>query len=59
MLHTVQQAESGTPVAEECRKVGITEQTFYKWKRRMAGMRIAEFPVQRTLSIGGINKLSS
>jgi putative transposase len=33
MLYTVRQAESGTPVAEVCRKVGITEQTFYKWKR--------------------------
>ena len=32
MLHTVRQAESGTPVAEVCRKLGITEQTFYKWK---------------------------
>lgn len=30
MLHTVRQAESGTPVAEVCRKLGITEQTFYK-----------------------------
>ena len=38
MLHTVRQAESGTPVAEVCRKMGITEQTFYKWKRRLAGM---------------------
>jgi transposase-like protein len=26
MLHTVRQAESGTPVAEVCRKLGITEQ---------------------------------
>jgi putative transposase len=42
MLHTVRQAESGTPVAEVCRKIGITEQTFYKWKRRVAGMGIAE-----------------
>lgn len=37
-LYTVRQAESGTQVAEVCRKVGITEQTFYKWKRRVAGM---------------------
>ena len=38
MLHTVRQAESGTPVAEVCRKLEITEQTFYKWKRRVTGM---------------------
>ena len=52
MLHTVRQAESGTPVAEVCRKLGITgitEQTFYKWKRRVAGMGIAELTRLRQL----------
>jgi len=49
MLHTVRQAESGTPVAEVCRKMGITEQTFYKWKRRLAGMGIAELTRLRQL----------
>jgi putative transposase len=39
----------GTPVAEVCRKVGITEQTFYKWKRRIAGMGIAELARLRQL----------
>lgn len=33
MLHTVRQEESGTPVAEVCRKMGITT-NFYKWKRQ-------------------------
>ena len=27
----LQQAEAGTPVLEVCRKMGITEQTFYRW----------------------------
>jgi putative transposase len=31
---TLKQAESGVPVAEICRKVGITEQTFYRWKKK-------------------------
>jgi putative transposase len=48
MLHTVRQAESGT-VAKVCRKLGITEQTFYKWKRRVAGMGIAELTRLRQL----------
>ena len=34
----LQQAEHGTPVAEVCRKLGITEQSFYRWKRKYAGM---------------------
>ena len=38
MLHTGWQAESGTPVAEVCPKMRITEQTFYRWKSRLTGM---------------------
>lgn len=30
-------AEGGTRVAEVCQRTGVTEQTFYKWKRRVAG----------------------
>jgi putative transposase len=35
-------AEAGTPVVEICRKTGVTEQSFYHWKRKYAGMGIAE-----------------
>jgi len=42
IAYTLKQAEGGTAVAEVCRKVGITEQTFYRWKRKFAGMGIAE-----------------
>jgi len=38
----LRQAESGTTVAEVCRKFGVTEQTFYRWKRKFAGMGVAE-----------------
>ena len=31
---TLRQAETGTRVAGICRKLGITEQTFYYWKRK-------------------------
>ncbi|NIP14946.1 MAG: transposase, partial [Pseudomonadales bacterium] len=31
-----------TPVAEICRKLGIAEATFYRWKQRYAGMGVAE-----------------
>ncbi len=42
VVHALRQAESGTPVVEICRKLGITEQTFYRWRRQFAGMGIAE-----------------
>ena len=30
----LRQAESGAPVLEVCRKMGIAEQTFYRWKKK-------------------------
>ena len=38
----LRQAESGTSVAEIIRKLGISEQTFYRWKKRFGGMGVAE-----------------
>jgi putative transposase len=34
----LKQAETGTPVKEVIRKMGITEQTFYRWKKKYSGM---------------------
>ena len=45
----LRQAESGTPVSEVCRKMGITEQTFYRWKKKYLGMGIAELRRLRIL----------
>jgi len=38
----LRQAESGTPVAEVIRKMGISEVTFYRWKKKYAGMGSSE-----------------
>jgi putative transposase len=40
--YALRQAESGTPVAEICRKLGVSEQTFYRWKKKYGGMGVAE-----------------
>lgn len=42
ITYALRQAESGTPVAEICRKLGVTEQSFYRWKRKYQGMGVAE-----------------
>ena len=34
----LRQAETGTRVAEVCRKMGISEMTFYRWKRKYGGL---------------------
>lgn len=33
----LQQAEYGTAVVEVCRKMGISEQTIYRWKKQYSG----------------------
>jgi putative transposase len=38
----LRQAESGTTVGEICRKMGVAEATFYRWKKTFAGMGVAE-----------------
>jgi putative transposase len=38
----VQQGEAGVAVEEVCRKLGISQQTFYRWKKKFAGLGVAE-----------------
>ena len=42
IVYALRQAEGGTPVVEICRKLGVSEQTFDRWKRKFAGFGIAE-----------------
>ena len=49
IVFALQQSEAGTPVAEICRKMGVAEQTFYRWKRRYAGLGVAEIRRLRQL----------
>lgn len=34
----LRQAEDGTPIAEICRKAGISDATFYNWRKKYAGL---------------------
>jgi len=49
IVAALRQAEAGTPVVEVCRRIGVTEQTFYRWKRKFAGLGIAELRRLRLL----------
>jgi putative transposase len=40
IVGVLKQAEVGVPVAELIRKVGITEQTYYRWKAKYAGLEV-------------------
>jgi putative transposase len=45
----LRQAETGTRVPEVCRKMGISEQTFYRWKKKYAGLGVSELRRLRQL----------
>lgn len=34
----LRQAEEGLPIGEVCRKAGISQATFYAWKKKYAGL---------------------
>lgn len=38
----LRQAEEGTRVEEVCRKAGISQQTFYRWKKLYGGLMPSE-----------------
>jgi putative transposase len=46
---SLKQAESGTPIEEICRKMGITQATFYNWKKKFGGIGISELRRLRQL----------
>jgi putative transposase len=41
-ISVVQQAAAGVEVRELCRKHGITETTFYRWRAKYDGIQLAE-----------------
>ena len=42
IVMALRQAESGTRVTEICRKLGVSEATFYRWKKRYGSLGVSE-----------------
>ncbi len=45
----IKQGNDGMPVAEICRKAGISQATFFNWKKRYSGMMPSEIRRLREL----------
>ncbi len=45
----LREAEAGTPITEVCRKMGVSGQSFYRWKKKHMGLGIAELQRLRQL----------
>jgi putative transposase len=49
IVEVLKQAEAGVPVKELCRKIGVSEQTFYNWKAKYGGLGVSELKRLREL----------
>lgn len=49
IVFALKQAETGIPAGEVCRKMGISEATFYNWKKKFSGLGTAELRRLRQL----------
>jgi putative transposase len=49
IAYILRQVEAGKPAVEACREHGISEQTFYRWKKKYGGMGVAELRRLRQL----------
>jgi len=45
----LQQTEAGTPVGDICRKLGVSQASFFRWKKQYAGLGIPELRERRQL----------
>ena len=42
IVYAIRQAESGTPVGDLCRQLGVSDATFYAWKKKYAHLGVSE-----------------
>ncbi len=49
IIFALKQSETGVKVEEVCRKMGISEATFYNWKKKFGGLGITELRRLRQL----------
>jgi len=41
VIRILKRAEAGESVTALCRELGVTEQTFYRWRRKYGGMEVS------------------
>ena len=42
IVFAIKQVETGTRIQDVCRKMGISEATFYNWKKKYGGLGVSE-----------------
>ena len=49
IVYAIRQAESGTPIGDLCRQLGVSDATFYAWKKKYAHLGVSELRHLRQL----------
>ena len=49
IVYALRQAEAGKKVSDICREMGVSQQAFYSWKKRYAGVGVSELRELRQL----------
>lgn len=49
IVFAIKQSETGVAVSEICRKMGVSEATFYNWKKKYGGLGVSELRQLRQL----------
>lgn len=49
IAYALRQAESGTPAGDVCRQLGVSEATFYTWKKKYGHLGVSELRRLRQL----------
>ena len=42
IIYALRQVDAGVPVAELCRKYGISQNTYYRWRKQYGGLEAGE-----------------
>jgi putative transposase len=42
VVYAIRQADAGTPVGDLCRQFGVSDATFYAWKKKYAHLGVSE-----------------
>lgn len=50
IAYALRLADSGTPAGDVCRQMGVSEATFYVWKKKYAQLGVAELRQLRQLT---------
>ena len=50
IAYALRQVDAGTPVGDVCRQLGVSEATFYAWKKKYAHLGVSELRRLRQLA---------